>query len=160
MSSTTADVPQLIRSLHSELIGFARSLHLMKQASLGRRIGPAGLPVIGRLISEGPMRVSALAECTTLDSSTVSRQVDQLVREGLLRRLADPQDGRATLIEATDAGRAEYTEHRQQIAEMLESLLGEWSADQIESFTVSLRRLNEDAAVRLPGLLEQARRAT
>lgn len=46
----------------------------------------------------GPMRTGALAEAVHSDASTVSRQVADLVQEGLVERRADPADGRATVL--------------------------------------------------------------
>ena len=55
------------------------------------------------LQTEGPLRAGALADCLQSDPSTVSRQVAALVKDGLLERRADPDDGRASLLVLTDA---------------------------------------------------------
>ncbi|HEX7354517.1 MAG TPA: MarR family transcriptional regulator [Mycobacteriales bacterium] len=47
---------------------------------------------------QGPMRTGALAEAVHSDASTVSRQVAELVHDGLVERRADPADGRATVL--------------------------------------------------------------
>src|SRR5829696_6019412 len=53
----------------------------------------------------GPCRPGVLAEQSHADPSTISRQVAELVRRGLVERQADPSDGRASLLAITDAGR-------------------------------------------------------
>ena len=55
-----------------------------------------------------PYRLSAgqLVEQTHVTSGTITNRVDRLVGRDLVRRLADPADGRAVLVELTDAGRA------------------------------------------------------
>ena len=58
--------------------------------------------VLKCLQNEGPLRAGALADCIHSDPSTVSRQVAALVKDGLLERRADPDDGRASLLVLTD----------------------------------------------------------
>ncbi|MFV0461017.1 MAG: MarR family winged helix-turn-helix transcriptional regulator [Actinomycetales bacterium] len=149
--------PEVVRALQQELIQFNRSVHLIKQSNTSASVPPGAVPLLARLVTDGPKRSSALAELACLDPSTVSRQVDQLVKNGLVRRTADPDDGRATLLEATDQGRSELSAYGQRIGDLLAAVLQDWTPDQVETLTVSLRRLNEDAARRLPSLLDRMR---
>src|SRR5664279_3483631 len=57
--------------------------------------------VLRCLANDGPMRSSALADCLQSDPSTISRQVAAMVKDGLLERRADPEDGRASLLVLT-----------------------------------------------------------
>ena len=59
-----------------------------------------------RVINDGPICASALAEMVQSDPSTISRQVAALVRDGLLKRRADPIDGRARISRAVVRHRA------------------------------------------------------
>lgn len=70
----------------------------------------AGVGILVNLDLLAPCRVAQLAEHLYLDSSTVSRQVDQLVSRGLVERLTDPNDRRAIQLSPTPAG-AEVLEH-------------------------------------------------
>ena len=78
-----------------------------QQASIGARISKMGgfdrsaIILLKTLVLNGPTRSSALAAAVHSDPSTVSRQVAALVRDGLLERQADQEDGRASLIAAT-----------------------------------------------------------
>lgn len=56
------------------------------------------------LVKHGPRRASDLAGQYNADPSTVSRQVAALVKAGLVRRTADPDDGRASILVPTDKG--------------------------------------------------------
>ncbi|WP_051215239.1 MarR family winged helix-turn-helix transcriptional regulator [Granulicoccus phenolivorans] len=143
------------RSLHQELIRFQRSVHLAKQ-SFGTALPDNGVAVLAQLTKRGPMRSSDLAGCTALDPSTVSRQVDSLVRTGAIVRTADPSDGRATLLEITPAGREKFAAHTGQIAALLTELLGGWTSEQVEALITSLSHLNDDLT-RLPDLLQELR---
>lgn len=55
---------------------------------------------------EGPQPVGALAERQHLDISSMSRAVDQLVREKLAERVADAHDRRITRIRITRRGKS------------------------------------------------------
>jgi DNA-binding MarR family transcriptional regulator len=56
---------------------------------------------------EAPL-IGELAVYTVTDPSTLSRALDQLDAEGLIRRRSDPEDSRATRVEITPAGRAAF----------------------------------------------------
>lgn len=58
-------------------------------------------------VIEGPL-IRDLAVYTVTEQSTLSRALDQLEGEGLVRREADATDSRATRIFITEAGRAAF----------------------------------------------------
>lgn len=61
--------------------------------------------VLVAVSTEGPMRVGALADDLGVNQSNASRIVDRLEGQGLVRREADEEDGRASLVVLTPAGR-------------------------------------------------------
>lgn len=83
--------------------------------------------LLEQIATTGPMRAAQLAECTSTDPSTVSRHVAALVRTQLVERRADPVDGRASLLVATELGVRTVNEHRAKRAEWLVGLLESWS---------------------------------
>lgn len=58
-------------------------------------------------VIEGPT-IGELAVYAVTDPSTLSRALDQLDAEGLVRREADAADSRVTRVRATEAGRARF----------------------------------------------------
>lgn len=54
------------------------------------------------------IQISQLAVYAVVEQSTLSRALDALATEGLVRREADPDDSRATRIHLTDDGRAAF----------------------------------------------------
>jgi DNA-binding MarR family transcriptional regulator len=58
----------------------------------------------------GALRMSELAGAVLLSRSGLTRLVDRLEREGLVRRTSCPSDARGTLAVLTDAGRARLRE--------------------------------------------------
>jgi DNA-binding MarR family transcriptional regulator len=95
------------------------------------------------LAKDGARRAGALAEAVHSDPSTVSRQVAQLVRLGLVERVADPADGRATLLVATGEGRRVFDENRQLRNRGIASLMHEWPVEDRETFARLLVRFTD-----------------
>jgi len=65
--------------------------------------------------ADGPRRIGTLADDLGVNQSNASRLVARLVDQGLVRRVTDPADGRASVVEATAAGRRvldAVSEHR------------------------------------------------
>jgi DNA-binding MarR family transcriptional regulator len=52
-----------------------------------------------------PVRIGELHRHVLLSQPALSRMVDRLVERGLVRRAADPADGRGVRLSLTDAGR-------------------------------------------------------
>lgn len=58
-------------------------------------------------VVDGPL-IRELAVYTVVEQSTLSRALDQLHTDGLIRREVDPADSRAVRVFVTDAGRAAF----------------------------------------------------
>jgi DNA-binding MarR family transcriptional regulator len=58
-------------------------------------------------VIEGPL-IRELAVYAVVEQSTLSRALDQLASEGLIRRATDADDSRGTRVFITDAGRAAF----------------------------------------------------
>jgi len=57
----------------------------------------------------GSMSLNALADALRLDKSTMSRTVENLVKQGFCKREPDAQDRRFVMIKLTPGGKAMYT---------------------------------------------------
>ncbi len=104
----------------------------------------AAYHLLAFLVQGGPRRASALAEAVHSDPSTVSRQVGGLVRLGYVERTADPQDGRATLLAATNEGRRVFEENRRARNQHLAELLSAWPEPDRLAFRELLDRFATD----------------
>ncbi len=98
----------------------------------------------------GPLRQSELAELLHADPSTVSRHVTLLVERGLLLRVADESDGRASRLVLTDAGRAQLDQLRGERVAYLRTVTVDWTDDELETFTTLFDRLLDGIARTLP----------
>jgi DNA-binding MarR family transcriptional regulator len=100
----------------------------------------------------GPLRQSALAELMHADPSTVSRHVTLLVERGLVRRVADEQDGRASRLVVTPAGEREVAAMRQERDSLLARVTADWTPEELATFTRQLHRFVRDLTDHLPTL--------
>ncbi|MGH3620634.1 MAG: MarR family winged helix-turn-helix transcriptional regulator [Sciscionella sp.] len=116
--------------------------HLASQQAEGME--PAAYVLLARLVIDGSQRATALAEAVHSDTSTVSRQTAALVRNGLVERTADPADGRASLLAATERGERMFEHNRRQRDAHLATMLSDWSAGEVRQLTGLLDRFNTD----------------
>lgn len=111
----------------------------------------AALVLLHPLARLGPLRQGALAEHVRADPSTVSRHVAALVEEGLVRRVADESDGRATRLVVTDAGHTALEQLGRDRGAVLQRITATWDDDDLATFTGLLGRFLDDLAAALPG---------
>ncbi|GEL16444.1 MarR family winged helix-turn-helix transcriptional regulator [Pseudonocardia asaccharolytica] len=104
----------------------------------------AGFQVLVRLATEGPQRVVDVAEAVCADPSTVSRRVAALVKEGLIERQADPQDGRASLLAVTEQGLETLEHSRRYRAEVIAATIADWPREQRRQLVELLGRFTAD----------------
>lgn len=129
------------------MVRFFRSAHRFKaQIALGQRIDQTGFVLLSVLADCGPLRSALLASRMHSDPSTISRQVAHLVQQGLIERTADPGDGRASLLAATEAGRANLAEAREHRTRLLAGVIGQWSDRDRRTLAILLDRLANDLA--------------
>ena len=123
--------------LAEELVRFAR---LGARAKGMLHVGDFGaefsaLMLLFPLRHLGPLRVTDLAEVKGADPSTISRQATQLVKAGLVRREADPADGRASRLAVTAEGLAACRRLHDARNALISDALRDWPADRVRLFT-------------------------
>ena len=105
-------------------------------------------------VDEGPLRLGALADRIGASDPTATRIVDCLERLGLVERIADPSDRRATRVATTAQGRRTLRRRRAELVALLREPLCELGVDEQERFVRLLSELNDvlaaDRLVRSP----------
>src|SRR6478609_8857991 len=82
--------------------------HISDQAALSLTAALA----LGRLNEEGPIRLTTLAAAEGIAQPSMTQLIQRLERQGLVTRINDPEDGRAALVNITNAGRALMDDRR------------------------------------------------
>lgn len=101
-----------------------------------------GLLVI--LQSEGAMRLTELAANIGVGKPSVSRQVSLLEHLGLIRKQADPVDGRAQTLTLTREGAEQLARTQLARKQAFRRKLGDWSGADVETLATLLSKLNEE----------------
>ncbi|WP_445170290.1 MarR family winged helix-turn-helix transcriptional regulator [Mycolicibacterium sp. Dal123E01] len=90
--------------------------------------------VLNRLSREGPMRVTALAAAEGSSQSGMTQLIQRMERQGLLERMDDPDDGRASRVTLGEAGRRNWEAR----AEIRKQRITEWLPKVSEDDQVAL----------------------
>lgn len=97
--------------------------------------------VLSGLFDVGPLRLGALAGLIGSIDPTVSRAVDGLVAAGFAERRPDPDDRRAVIVAATEAGIDYIEQRRRATARELERALVRMSAADRKRLLALVERL-------------------
>jgi DNA-binding MarR family transcriptional regulator len=130
-----------VESLIHALMSISR---LMRQRRQGETLDTGSFWLLKTLAASGPLRVTDLAACTNLDTSTVSRHVAQLDGAGLIERTPDPVDGRAQRVKVSAPGAEKIEAALRSRRALLERCLESWEARDLEELDRLLTRFAAD----------------
>jgi DNA-binding MarR family transcriptional regulator len=134
--------PDSLDNLEREFRRFAQNLSRFKHHLGDGRLDRLALTILGALSHCGPSRLSTLAERCGFDPSTVSRQVADLEKGGLLERTTDPDDRRAVLLKASPKGKRLLQRLEAGRRQRIERLVEDWTEQEVATFADLLGRLN------------------
>jgi DNA-binding MarR family transcriptional regulator len=112
----------------------------------GTDLGPSGVAALATIERHGPISPSELAERERIKRPTATRIVATLERSGLIERVRDPEDGRASILTVTADGR--------RLLRRLRARKTAYLATRLERLDGEDRRTLERAAELLEGMLE------
>jgi DNA-binding MarR family transcriptional regulator len=95
--------------------------------------------VLRTLTEDGPTRLTELAAATGVSQPAMTQSVGRMEREGLVVRLIDPEDARATLVDITAAGRTVRAELHESQNERLAELLDKLSREDEATLGLAMR---------------------
>ncbi|GGL04990.1 MarR family winged helix-turn-helix transcriptional regulator [Mangrovihabitans endophyticus] len=101
-----------------------------------------------------PLRVGEIAERMKVVGPHITRQLHQLERRALVRRVTDPQDQRARLVELTAEGSGTVERYMQGVLGWFAEAIADWSEADRDEFGRLLGRFADDVAARLAKLDE------
>jgi DNA-binding MarR family transcriptional regulator len=115
----------------------AAAVLLVRHLSYGQSLTSS--LVLARLDDEGPLRISVLAAVTGTSQPSMTELVGRLQREGLVTRLSDPEDGRATLVDITASGRAQRSQVQRTMHDRVLELLEMLPAEDQATLSLAMR---------------------
>ena len=119
-------------------------------AALEKDMGPeAGMPlawfeVLHHLTQapDGAMRFQELARVSGITDSGASRRLDQMIKAGLIERVACPTDRRGVFAHITVKGQAGYKRaHAVFVRSLRRNLTNQLAASEVETLRTTLERL-------------------
>ena len=93
---------------------------------------------LSRLNEEGPIRLTTLAAAEGIAQPSMTQLIQRLQRQGLATRINDPEDGRAALVNITNAGRALLNARRRDRRDRLAELLMALSPEDEATLTLAM----------------------
>jgi DNA-binding MarR family transcriptional regulator len=91
-------------------------------------------------VIEGPL-IRELAVYSVVEQSTLSRALDQLAADGLIRRETDASDSRATRVTITEAGRTHFETLWPRMAEAHERMFRGIPPEERRAFVGTLQKM-------------------
>lgn len=134
LAGLDGEVAVMVRRIRRVIAQHARDVHPDLQT--------ASYLLLAWLANNGPQRGSVVADQLGIDKGAISRQAQHLEELGLLDRSADPDDGRAMLLAASEQAVARLAQMRDERRQKLDERLGEWSEADLASFVHQLGRYN------------------
>ena len=148
--ATRADRQADLHALGEHLPRLMRVVHALKASTAGESRDRAAHVLLFPLVRLGPLRQGALADLVHADPSTVSRHVATLVAGGLVRRMPDERDGRASRLVVTEAGHAALESLRAERESILAQVTADWDDAELATLSNLFGRFVDGLAAVLP----------
>jgi DNA-binding MarR family transcriptional regulator len=127
-------------------------LNWLRQARQSSPLSLSTLSVLGRLETDGPLRVTQLAAREGLTQPGMTTLLNRLEDAGLAIREPDPEDGRALRISVTAAGREAVATHRAIRQRLILERLDQLGADDLGTLVDALPALEHFVSVPISNL--------
>jgi DNA-binding MarR family transcriptional regulator len=120
-----------------------RLILLIRGLNIAHPMSRTSSATLAVLDNYGPCRLTALADRERVTQPAMTQLIGKLEDAGLVRRDADPADGRVVRVGITDAGRAVVATRRAERAERLGVLLARLSPERRQLLSAALPALSE-----------------
>lgn len=134
MKPTGDDIKKMVAAIMSLVQGIERA----------KRRGLAGqLAALQAIAARKRIQPSALSAELVLHQSTITRQIQSLQRDGFVRIVANPADGRSTFVELTRKGRIEIEHLTEMGLKRFALFVKDWNADEVRTLANLLEKLEK-----------------
>lgn len=137
---TAADATEDTARLY---FAFGRLNRALRRDAREALISHGGLSALASLIGDGPQRPSTLAQVEGVTAPAMTRVLNSLENLGYVVRRPDPQDGRASVVEATPEGEALVLQGRSARLQALQGRFDRLSAKDQTSLVAALTALED-----------------
>lgn len=132
--------PAQIDYVASELVPRAALLTRLLLRQVDAELSRTELGLL-KTLSDGPRRITELAELEGLAQPTMTILIKQLEQEGLVQRERRSDDGRVVLVDLTDSGRLALEAYRERVREAISAYLAEISDEQVDQLAAATETL-------------------
>ena len=122
-----------------------RITRLLRRADLPGNLSTVAASTLYTLATEGPSRLTTLADAEHITQPAMTQLVSRLERDGLVVRMPDPLDGRAVSVVVTPEGSALSTARRAARADALQAAMARLSADDVRDLGNAIAALERVA---------------
>jgi DNA-binding MarR family transcriptional regulator len=116
-------------------------LSMWLRRQVPQTVSSSTITALDRLDTDGPLRVSELAEREAMTQPGVTILVNRLAEAGWAERVPDPTDRRAALVRITAAGRERLAERNAARARVLRARITDMSDEDQQLLTAALPAL-------------------
>ncbi len=142
-SSTWSGSRRLLRQSH--IFGSALR-EVLEERVLGEvtphPLSVAQFHILRVMTLNGHHRVQQVADFLGVSAPAASKNIDKLVKLGLLERIDDADDRRVTLLAASRTARRIVRNYEKRVAQVLEPVLEQFTPDELDDLTDLLRRFS------------------
>lgn len=141
MTSTTSSTRSgQLDNVASELLSRASLLTRLLFRELAGDLSRTELGLL-RTLSDGPRRITELAELEALAQPTMTILIKQLEQQGLVKRERRSDDGRVVLVDLTESGSVALEEFRGRVRAVVGGYLADISDEQVEALAAATETL-------------------
>ncbi|MCC5895877.1 MAG: winged helix DNA-binding protein [Alkalibacterium sp.] len=101
-----------------------------------------------KLMGENEYTLKQITELSRLDKSTVSRQMNALVKKDFVTKTTG-QDKRYAYFTVTEKAKTVFSEYHSHLEKKFESILSGWTQEEVHMLTVLVGRLNRSMTNRI-----------
>jgi DNA-binding MarR family transcriptional regulator len=128
--------------------GLERVVGLLRALSQPSGLSMTAVATLATLERSGPKRLTALAALAGVTQPAMTQLISRLEDEGLVRREADPADGRVVQVVITGEGKATLARRRARRADRLAVVLAQLSPEHRAALAAALPALDALASAR------------
>jgi DNA-binding MarR family transcriptional regulator len=149
MATSSTDRAAAIDLVASTLLGRAARLTRLMMRSGAHKLSRTEVGVLSTL-SDGPRRITELAQTEALAQPTVTQLVDKLEGRGLVSRARSGEDARVVMVEVTPAGTEVFEEVRSEIRANMRAALAHLPDDELTDLVHAAETLGDLIETLLP----------